>query len=644
MERQDILHLFALTYYIYLQDSSRPAPSETIDISRKYKMRTNTQSIFYYICYIFLHVVFTTLSFAAAADRPVSELTRQLESARAGRSATIRLEPGRYRLGSSVPEATWVLRDLEDCVVDATGVTLIVSRLDTALRLESCRGVVLRGLSVDYDPLPFTQGTIVSIAGDRRGAIVALDAGYPDGSAGLGARLFVHEPSTGRWRDRSSVFTPKRLEPLSDGRHRLVLEKPLDSTVLPGDRLSMPLASKSHAVIVRGCERATFEAVTVHASPHFGILETDCSGNRYAGVRVVPGPIPAGATRPRLRSTNWDGLHSTQAARGPVIANCAFAATGDDAIAVHGLIFRVQEARGRDVLCDGSAGAVLRAGDVVRLVSAHVVSNNKPRPAVLRTVVSAQLSPAAGAGRGKRPAGSSSGANRTASAAPLWTLTLDRPLEAAAGDALENLSRCGTGTLIDGNRIEQTGSRGIVVKSRDGVIRGNRISHTHTAGIMLLVREPEGPFSENILVEDNVIAYPHAQVSAVNPMAGAIAVIATSLGDWPELLRWGSAGHARLRIARNRLENVRGPGIQIEAASQVEVFDNAFLRPHERPGSCGTALGIDGGALVWIARSDAVIIRGNTVSGAAPALAAPHVRLGASAGSVTGERRFATNP
>lgn len=610
-------------------------------------MRTNTQSIFLHICYIFLHIIFPALSthsFAAASDRPVSELTRQLESARAGRSATIRLEPGRYRLGSSVPEATWVLRDLEDCVVDAAGVTLIASRLDTALRIESCRGVVLRGLSVDYDPLPFTQGTIVTIAGDRRGAIVALDAGYPDGSVGLGARLFVHEPSTGRWRDRSSVFTPKRLESLPDGRHRLVLEKPLDPTVLPGDRLSMPLASKSHAVIVRGCERVAFEGVTVHASPHFGILETDCSGNRYAGVRVVPGPVPGGATRPRLRSTNWDGLHSTQAARGPVIADCAFAATGDDAIAVHGLIFRVQESRGSDVLCGGSTGAVWRAGDVVRLVSARSVSSNKLQTAALRTVVEARPSPTAGAGKGKRPAGSSSGANRTAPTAPLWTLTLDRPLEAAAGDALENLSRCGAGTLIEGNRIEQAGSRGIVVKSRDGTIRRNHISHTHTAGIMLLVREPEGPFSENVLVEDNVIAYPHAQVNAANPMAGAIAVIATSLGDWPELLRWSSAGHARLRIVRNRLENVRGPGIQIEAASQVEVLDNVFVRPHERPGSCGTALGIDGGALVWIDRADGVDVRGNTVSGAAPALAAPHVRLGASAGTVTGERSFATAP
>ena len=44
---------------------------------------------------------------------------------------------------------------------------MVCTQTTRAITIENCRGLTLRGLSIDYDPSAFTQGRIVSLSADK---------------------------------------------------------------------------------------------------------------------------------------------------------------------------------------------------------------------------------------------------------------------------------------------------------------------------------------------------------------------------------------------------------------------------------------------------------------------------------------------
>src|SRR5690606_7979763 len=61
---------------------------------------------------------------------------------------------------------------------------------DAGLHIASARGLTLKNLTIDYDPLPFTQGTIVNIDPSGKWYDVRIDPGYPQDDELL--HLFRH--------------------------------------------------------------------------------------------------------------------------------------------------------------------------------------------------------------------------------------------------------------------------------------------------------------------------------------------------------------------------------------------------------------------------------------------------------------------
>ena len=83
----------------------------------------------------------------------------------------------------------------EDVSIVANGVTLLATSLTSAVRIHSAENVTLEGLTIDYDPLPFTQGTVVGVAADRSYFDVRIHNGYdllPDGTT---TRAIIHDAS-----------------------------------------------------------------------------------------------------------------------------------------------------------------------------------------------------------------------------------------------------------------------------------------------------------------------------------------------------------------------------------------------------------------------------------------------------------------
>ena len=79
-----------------------------------------------------------------------------------------------------------ILKQLSSIEVHGNGAQLINTARASTLQISDASHVTIRDLTIDYDPLPFTQGTVASFDGAAREIIVKVDPGYPDDPALLG--------------------------------------------------------------------------------------------------------------------------------------------------------------------------------------------------------------------------------------------------------------------------------------------------------------------------------------------------------------------------------------------------------------------------------------------------------------------------
>ena len=227
--------------------------------------------------------------------------------------------------------------------------------------MQDCRGVTLRGLTVDYDPMPFTQGTIAAVAEDKGWIDVKLHAGYPRKPY---SRIDVVDPAT-RFRKRGMPFLwGTKSEMRGDDVVRVSL-KDIGKTAVPGDLASLSTGQAAdgipHAMAIENCSAVILQGVTIHSAPGMGILECDGEGgSSLLGCRVVPGPKPAGATEARLLSSSWDAIQSKTMRKGPRMENCEIRDAGDDSWSVQSSDFLVVAKSGptaviafRDEYCQG---------------------------------------------------------------------------------------------------------------------------------------------------------------------------------------------------------------------------------------------------------------------------------------------------
>ena len=108
------------------------------------------------------------------AAAPV-ELQQEIAAGISSGKKEIVLTQPEYRSGRTVE-----LKKLDGVTIDGNGARLVMTDLKHAVRLSNCRNVTVKNLTVDYDPLPFTQGVITSVSPDSRVVEFTIDKGYPD--------------------------------------------------------------------------------------------------------------------------------------------------------------------------------------------------------------------------------------------------------------------------------------------------------------------------------------------------------------------------------------------------------------------------------------------------------------------------------
>jgi hypothetical protein len=263
---------------------------------------------------------------------------------------------GHYRL-KPTHGVHWRLSGLKDVEIVAHGVEMVCTETRQAVRVEDCTNLKLSGLTIDYDPLPFTQGTITGLAEDHSWIEFTVLDGYPVND--LEQRVEIYDPATGQLRREMPPLAPgfEQISPRIFRVHKRpgLRFNPEEDTERLGDYLvtnnGFPANATGHCVELQHCSQVTLEDITVFASPIFGFLEAECDTTTYRRCHIdrrSPEADPVKRAAPRMRSLNADAFHSVGALHGPHIEGCVARYQGDDCVNIHGTYHLVLGGEGRN--------------------------------------------------------------------------------------------------------------------------------------------------------------------------------------------------------------------------------------------------------------------------------------------------------
>lgn len=416
----------------------------------------------------------------SAAEHPISELRERLLAAGAAHAREVVIPPGVYRGGpATAGEAVLALRNIKELRIVARGVMMVCTTRTRAIEFSRCRNVELVGLTIDYDPLTFTQGTVTAVAADKGWIDVKLDAGYPRRPY---SRIDIVDPRT-RYRKHGMPFLWGTKATLVQPDVIRVTLKGIGKAAPVGYLASLNEGNEAggicHGIDLEYCRGGmALRDVTLYCAPGMGIVEhAGEGGTRLTGVRIVPGPTPAGATQPRLLTTSWDGILHTEVRHGPTVERCTIESCGDDTWSVQSSPLLVLKSGAEGIVVAGSID--LRPGDHLRR------SLDSP----IWTVQTARRIPLSAA------ALDAATVERLNAAKPwtLWsighdtvqTVTLEPTPQVptlTAGTSVYSPENQGSGFVFHNNRVYSSGR--LLIKASNGLVEGNTLRDGHNVVIM----------------------------------------------------------------------------------------------------------------------------------------------------------------
>lgn len=533
-----------------------------------------------------------------------------LEAQRSGQKK-ITIPPGTYRLAA--PEgarASLSLSGLRDLEIDATGVELIgTDRKSTMIFFERCENVILRGARLRYDPLPFSQGRIETVALDGKSLDIRIMPGYPsdlDDARYYGERgqiiANIFDADTRLWRrDVADVYGTEFVQ-LEPDLFRLIMASPLPKA----DLIGSPIAWRGNGTAdIRIYQSARMQMLDLDIRNAIGfcIHESGGEGGSFYRYKVTRGPAPAGATEAPLFSANADAFHSSNVRRGPTLEDCVFEYTDDDGIPIHGAYALVADAKNHTLAT--LQKDFCREGDTLKVYDEAGAYQGTAKVTGF-TLAAKDFQPQPGYNEGAH-------AFQDVDRITYAQVDTDKPLELKEGWRVANIDALGSGFVIRRCTIRHVRARGILVKASDGLIEDNVIEGTTMAGIALwpeMGHWDESDFSQRVTIRRNTLRDVGLWNTPGNGMAGALTVGAREGGNFVA----SQEGHRDIVIENNVFENNGGVNILLSTTQGVQVRGNTFLTPMTRPTTRGAGTGVDPASLIWITEALDVTLSHNTLT------------------------------
>ena len=493
--------------------------------------------------------------------------------------------------------------------LNGNGAQLINTARDSTLAISGCRHATVRDLTIDYDPLPFVQGTIAAFDKAAIQITVKVDARYPDDPqllASITDGFFkVMDRSAKALKPGARDFlSPAKVERMSPGLIKVRLawsandRFPSQLPIAVGDTVTI-CSSGATAIAIDGSEATSLIDVKLLASPGMGILENGGPGSTtFKKVSVVPGPRPKGATTDRLISTNSDGSHFTTVERGPTIEDCTYANTSDDAVNVHGFYYYVvQKPAPRRYLLSPKWDIGLAAGDAIESCE-HATFRSLGRSKIDKLVKSRRpdlQGQIAAIWKGRSP---------TTQPDLVYDVALTQDLPLKVGDSVTSLSRIGNGTAVRRSSFHACGR--VLVKATNASVEDCQF--TYSSGPALQAGSDigfwsESGFADNLVIRNNRFTRCVTGANELTDGNGALGVIYVGTVA-PEGARGFQSNlqNRNVTIEGNRIDDSYTYAIFVSNADGLKVVGNTVSQTFIR----GTAF--DAGGIYRIKPNSAIFV------------------------------------
>ncbi|MBT3289890.1 MAG: right-handed parallel beta-helix repeat-containing protein [Victivallales bacterium] len=449
------------------------------------------------------------------APRTGIDLRQSIAEQVAAGKRRIVVPAGDYRV-APVDGVHLTISGLKDCEVRLDGVRMICTETTRALDVRRCENVTVRGLTIDYDPLPFTQFVITGLDEEKRQIEMRLPAGYEINDlvthSDLG-HLVVLDPAASKL--KVIYGGPERVQKVGDRLYRYTKYDcyqyvPGRHTEKVGDVIVMnnhyaPNGRQNHAVLVGDSTNLTMADITVHAAPMMAFFEGNCNGVTYRRCindRCPPADDYRSRGIRRMRSSGRDGFHLLGNRGKTVLDGCVSRFMDDDGVNIHGSGNPVVSIKGRiAVVGDKQRRLTVKVGDTVDLISFAGVRLGQ---AVIQSI-----------GSGLEPTAEFKKLWQThvhktrLLPTRTWALELDREVPGAGpGTFLFAPARVGSNCVIRNCTFGYTRSRGIVLRASQAVIENNTIEGNWDKGIMMTgdFLSLEGGFPSAVRIVGNTIS------------------------------------------------------------------------------------------------------------------------------------------
>ncbi|HBE02969.1 MAG TPA: hypothetical protein DC049_10925, partial [Spirochaetia bacterium] len=259
------------------------------------------------------------------------------------------IQPGDYRFDDELKQQL-VFSNAVNMEIIADGVTFWIEE-SGGIKFVHCFNVSVKGLTIDYDPLPFTQAVIVDINQTEQCLIVRIIDGFPSPEKYPSSQKPCFTPD-GKFIPDFFSDKIQSYESVGDKTIRIkflrgaLFKEPTKS--LDGTRVKDIIVinpRRGNTIRSVSCGRMTFEDITLYASSGFGFAEgadagVNAGGNVYRKCKIVRRP----GTK-RFIGCNADAFHSIEAVKGPLIEDCEFSWSCDDFVNIHGFFAMVYAAQ-----------------------------------------------------------------------------------------------------------------------------------------------------------------------------------------------------------------------------------------------------------------------------------------------------------
>jgi len=465
------------------------------------------KAVFFTFFLLGISIAFAPANEAVAAKE--LDLQALIQNAIDAGQKKIVVPPGKYCV-SPKNDAHLILKNLADITIIADGVEMICTQTRPALVFKNCRNIHVKGFTIDYDPLPFTEGRIVAMPPDKSWVEFEIIDGYPENQ--LVERIEFFDPTTRELRRETPFCWVKNFQSL--GNHRYRVAKRPDyrynaawDTEQVGDILVtnnwFPDRGSDSAVTLTNCAEMTLEDITLYASSCLGFVEKNCDASTYLHCKIDRRPPETDLVKrgfPRMRSLNADAFHIANAKKGPAIIGCTAKFMGDDCVNIHGTYHIITACNGNQLRIATLHGIQIQPGDPVEFLP---FDGERPANAVaVKIEPDGPMKESEKAFFEKAGLVPSHRETLLGGNAPFFKISLDRPVELPMGSAICSSRNVGNGFLVKDCDFGYNRSRGILIKASQGQVIDNTISHTWMAAVLV---SPEYSWLEAACSSDVVV-------------------------------------------------------------------------------------------------------------------------------------------